>query len=84
MIAVFCCPLILSESHILKSFHTKSWIVRDELEARPKVDWVRAICTGMLRLDTDTALGRVDRKWIVLGREGRKWAELYKTDLLCK
>lgn len=36
--------------------------MKDELEARRKVDWVRATCTGMLRLETDAALGRVNRK----------------------
>lgn len=44
MTVVSGCPLILSDSHILKSFHTKSWVVkriRNRIyEARPWVDWV--------------------------------------------
>lgn len=73
------CPLIQPDSHILKSFHTKSWMV-ERIKNRISKGRTQGQTHGLvssqniegeLQLETDAALGHVDRKWIVLGgREG--------------
>jgi len=79
MTVVSGCPLILSDSHIVKSFHTKSRAV-ERIRNRIYEGWTRGQTQGWLGtwgiqrelwLETDSTGMNVDRKWIVLeGREG--------------
>lgn len=69
------CPLIQYDSHILKSFHTKSWMVeriRNRISEGRARDQTQGLMSsqhiqGELQLETEATLGQADRKWIVLG-----------------
>lgn len=87
------CPLIQYDSHILKSFHTKSWMVeriRNRISEGRARGQTRGLMSsqhntqGELQLETEAALGHVDRKWIVLGGMEGSGQSCGITDLLCK